>query len=442
MKVVRLICVILAISQFSTLKAQTKWVFADEVSANFVITTTVSGNKIIGESRKDALKDYIGSMKFSLIKMASNLKYPEIIHFEGILNPDDQSRFSGIYNQLFSEGNFNGILYPDSIILSLINKENKIIKRLKGIKASSAPITTYPQTVAKMLSLTEAHLYDRNFLASKNWLNFKDKITQNSKVAEDELEIQVGFIAIAKDFPFTHYNVIINGPKTTEAIADNFTLTEKSSQTAILKIKAFEGGRHQIDSLIKVIASKKYTNLIIDLRDNGGGDNQTALPLMDFISPVPVYGGFFANRSWYDKFNRQPTSADYSLFNLFTGRTLDEFYKFVETGYGTYIKSIPSTKHFNGKLYVLTNQRTASTCEILLIGLKENKLATIVGKKTAGAALSGKKYAVNERFSLFIPIANYISDKGFVIDKNGITPDIEVKTGDELDYLLKNVIGL
>jgi hypothetical protein len=113
MKVVRLICVILAISQFSTLKAQTKWVFADEVSANFVITTTVSGNKIIGESRKDALKDYIGSMKFSLIKMASNLKYPEIIHFEGILNPDDQSRFSGIYNQLFSEGNFNGILYPD-----------------------------------------------------------------------------------------------------------------------------------------------------------------------------------------------------------------------------------------------------------------------------------------------------------------------------------------
>jgi carboxyl-terminal processing protease len=101
---------------------------------------------------------------------------------------------------------------------------------------------------------------------------------------------------------------------------------------------------------------------------------------------------------------------------------------------------VVSKKHFNGKVFVITNKSTASTAEIFALALKENKLATVVGQTTMGAALSGKKFKLDEEISIFIPQGDYISYAGYRIDKKGVKPDIEVKNEDEVQYILKNLV--
>lgn len=429
--------------QFPRLDAQTRWTMRDPQNPAFILTTETAGDTITGFTRKGALKDYVGEARFGLLKMVAGLKFSEIVHFNGKFQPADPVNFSGTYNYLFNENSFQGIVSQDSLIITLLDKNNKIVRVIRGSKAGAAPATDFKQAIENILSLTEKYIFNPAFLVSKDWENFRERLRANAPLIRDDMEMQVGFYAIVRDFPFSHYSLQVTEaesekPKTT---GGNFILSEPVPKTCLLTIRAFEGPRQAMDTVIDRIAAGEYTTLVIDLRDNRGGSNETALPLIAFISSQPLYGGFFPNSKWSEKFRRLPADSDYHYFSEFNSGTLEEFYRVAERGYGLYIKVIPSSKHFNGKVYVLTNQNTASTSEILALGLKENKLAVLAGRKTAGAALSGKRFPVDQRFSLMIPVNDYISPLGYRIDKRGIDPDIKIGSGDELDYLLKQIAG-
>lgn len=223
-------------------------------------------------------------------------------------------------------------------------------------------------------------------------------------------------------------------------MSGNFQLTTLNPQTALLTISSFSGTERQMDSIVALIDRDKYENLIIDLRNNGGGDNEIAAPLLAFIMDKERIIGVFPNKKWYSENDKPPAQQDYSKFNRFSSGTLSEFYTAAEKGYGLFLVSIPSKKHFEGKVFVITNKTTASTSEIVALALKEAKLATIVGQTTMGAALSGKKFHLDKDVSMFIPQNDYISYEGFRIDKKGIKPDITIKDEDELQYILKKLL--
>ena len=418
--------------------AQTKWTITDPDNLNFIITTEINANELTGKTRENALKDYVGGLKYRLAKLATSLKYPEIVRFSGTFTDEQQTTFSGTYDYLFNHYNCTGKITGDSISIVLLNQKNKRIKELKGFKNKTGlAAVNYKEQVQQILQLTAKNLYDPEFTTTRKWKDFKEIMTANANRMTDDLEIQTGFQAIAQNFPFTHY-YLLKTPKE-ERKAKNFILTAINKETCVLKIKAFEGSRDKIDYLLDSISGKGYVNLIIDLRNNAGGTNETALPLMEFISEKPITGGIFPNQSWYQKFGRSPSVTEYNLFNEFTEGTLAEFYKKAENGYGVYIKSIPAARNFKGKVYVLTNQYTASTSEVVALALKENHLAVLAGKKTAGAVLSGKRFEISETLNLFIPVNDYISYGGYRIDRQGIEPDIALKTDDELNELLKRI---
>lgn len=418
--------------------AQTQWTITDPDNLNFMVTTEINANEITGKTRENALKDYVSGLKYRLVKLATSLKYPEIVHFSGTFTDEEKTKFSGTYDYLFNHYNCTGKITGDSISIVLLNQNNKRIKELRGFKNKpDLAAVNYKEEVQQILQLTEKNLYDPKFITTKKWRDFKHTLTANANRITDDLEIQTGFQAIAQNFPFTHY-YLLKTPNE-ERKAKNFILSAINKETCVLKIKAFEGSRDKIDHLLDSISSKGYVNLIIDLRNNAGGTNETALPLMEFISEKPITGGIFPNQSWYQKFGRHPSITEYTLFNEFTAGTLTEFYKKAENGYGVYIKSVPAARNFKGKVYVLTNQNTASTSEVVALALKENHLAVLAGKKTAGAVLSGKQFAISKTLSLFIPVNDYISYSGYRIDMQGIEPDITLKTSDELNELLKMI---
>ncbi|MET0392458.1 MAG: S41 family peptidase [Chitinophagaceae bacterium] len=438
MHLTKCLLAILLICRFPQSGAQTNWAMKDPLNPAFILTTQIDGDSVTGFTRKGALVDYVGEAKLNLYKMAAGLKYAEIVHFTGQFKPGSSTSFEGTWNYLFTENSFRAVVSKDSLIITLLDKESQTVRIVRGAKAGPDMGYNYTPVIKNILSLTEKYLYDTVFLASKDWQNFRERLTANAPLIPDDMEMQVGFFAIAREFPFSHYSQQVTDAGR-EKPAANFILSEPAPGTCLLRVRAFEGSRQAIDTVIGRIAAGGYTTLIIDLRDNGGGTHETALPLIAFLSPRPVYGGFFPNRKWYEQFKRPPSDSDYHYFNEFRAGSLDDFYRDAERGYGLYVNVIPSAKHFSGRVYVLTNQRTASTAEIFALGLKENKLAILAGKKTAGAALSGKKFSVDQRFSVMIPVSDYVSPLGYRIDKRGIVPDIKINSGDELEYLLKQV---
>ncbi len=419
------------------LYAQTEWLI-QEGTGHGIITTTVSENNIIGQTRKNALKDYAGGFKFSLAKALTPLKYPEIIHFKGAFTDGAKNKFTGIYNRLTSEKKMEGEISGDSIFLKLFSKSK--IEVIKGVKRNlTSEAKDYSPIIKKIIDLTEEKLYDPNFLQSKKWKNFKRRMTANSKKIKDDLELQVGFFAIKRHFPFSHYALSKRTSNKTEP-AKNFSIKEITSKTCILDINAFEGNRDQVDSLINIIETKRYDNLIIDLRNNPGGDVESATPLMEFISSKETIIGVFPNSKWYKETQRPPTVSEYAKFNEFNAGSLTEFYKRAEAGYGVFLKCIPSKKHFKGKVFVVTNRNTGSTSEVLALALKENKLATLVGQRTAGAVLSAKVFNINGDFDFIVPQNDYISYAGYRIDKIGVVPDITIDKQDEVDYIMNTLI--
>jgi len=420
--------------------AQTKWVIQDTKSFDYILTTTITDNKITGQTRNNALKDYIGDFKFSLAKATSSLKYSEIVHFDGVFSNPDKIQFKGSFNHLFSEFRMEGYIYNDSITINLYSADNTQMKTLRGVKLhDNYIIPDYVMAINRVIQITEEKLYSPEFLDSKDWKAFKRTMQNNSSRIKDNLELQVGLVAIARDFPFSHYNLMKHS--TNPEAGDNFTLKEINDSTCLLDINSFSGTRAIMDSLITIIHAKNYDNLIIDLRDNPGGDNESAAPLMEFIVSQEAVIGIFPNKSWYSEMNREPVATDYAKFNEFSSGTLNEFYEKAANGYGLFLKARPGKLHFNGKLYVIINKKTASTAEIIALALKENKLAIIVGQTSAGMVLSAKKFRVNDNLDLFIPLNDYISYGGLRIDKKGVKPDLPVKNEDEVNFIMERLKG-
>ena len=78
-------------------------------------------------------------------------------------------------------------------------------------------------------------------------------------------------------------------------------------------------------------------------------------------------------------------------------------------------------------MVVLVNEGTASASEIVAAALQYHKRATIVGKKTFGKGTVQEFIPLPDDSSLRLTIAKWYTPGGISIDKNGITPDVEVE---------------
>jgi len=93
--------------------------------------------------------------------------------------------------------------------------------------------------------------------------------------------------------------------------------------------------------------------------------------------------------------------------------------------------------HYNGKVYALTDGYSASATEPISYFLKQHKLATLVGEKTAGAMLSSTFITVKGDWTVVLPVADYYTSDRFRIEQKGVKPNIKVKSKDALKYVLK-----
>ncbi|AJC74810.1 hypothetical protein AJ81_06940 [Pseudothermotoga hypogea DSM 11164 = NBRC 106472] len=200
--------------------------------------------------------------------------------------------------------------------------------------------------------------------------------------------------------------------------------------TAILRIDTF-GSYYEKDlkqfikEAFERVKREGIQNLIIDLRENGGGDSRIAEYLYSFISDKPYRIYAEVHVKYSDDAIRKLKIFDPLL--LFRIKVLKQ-----ETI--VYRNSLKKPKKndllFNGNIFVLTGSQTFSAATDFAAMTKDLMIATIVGEETGGLASSyGDVLPLtlpNTGLRLGVSFKYFVRCGGFD-DKRGVIPDVVIR---------------
>lgn len=193
-----------------------------------------------------------------------------------------------------------------------------------------------------------------------------------------------------------HYDEFIN-----EDMSNHIDYRDIDPGTVYVRINSFTSGTaNEFRDIAEGIEAAESKKLIIDLRDNPGGLSDPTNNILDILLPR--------------------CTASYMIYR--DGR----IYTYESSG-----EQI-SFKH----IYLFVNQNSASSSELLSLGLKKHlNNVTIIGSPTVGKGVGQIMFENKQKKYVLFLVNHYWN----VIEKNimgeSISPDIPVNSGDINDYL-------
>jgi retinol-binding protein 3 len=148
--------------------------------------------------------------------------------------------------------------------------------------------------------------------------------------------------------------------------------------------------------------------IIIDLRENGGGDPKMVAYISSHLFAEPTHLN--------DLYNRKEDKT---------------------TEYWT-LRDVPGARLAGKPVFVLTAKRTFSGAEEFSYNLKNLKRATIIGETTGGGAHPVSGHRIDDHFFIGVPFAraiNPISKTNW--EGTGVEPDVKVPASEALDVAKK-----
>ena len=152
----------------------------------------------------------------------------------------------------------------------------------------------------------------------------------------------------------------------------------------------------QFTDKIEELQSQGMKKLIVDLRDNPGGELTTVVSMVDYI--VEDGGRILTVKDKKEK---------------------EEVYK-AEDGHSLDLPMV-----------VLVNGNSASAAEVFTGAMKDYKAATIVGTKTFGKGIVQTLFPLSDGSAVKLTTNHYYTPNGHDIHEKGIEPDIEVELDEE-----------
>ncbi|MBK9632072.1 MAG: hypothetical protein IPO62_13580 [Saprospiraceae bacterium] len=162
-----------------------------------------------------------------------------------------------------------------------------------------------------------------------------------------------------------------------------------SIQTAVLSINTFSPHKSnrrfkkEITNYFKEIKIKKIANLIIDLRDNGGGNPNLVKFILQHLFDHPFEQA------------KECRVVKHRLKENFSERTKKRWYPWY--GIGTFK---PKKNNFKGNIFVLVNEGTFSAGVIFASVLKKYNRAVFIGNETGGNPIIMAGYLINTSWKL------------------------------------------
>lgn len=400
-------------------------------------------------SRRNADRDILGWWASTLARtFTDNFKNGSLLRIEdGISQQEGDTLFlAAIFKSALGDYYFNGFRFRDTIHAKLRNgakeKRGSIIAWRSD---TELPLEDYPRIFEAELDTVRSHIYDAAIVETADWKKFEQDMRAASAEATDDIEMVFAHYYFAGKLPVSHFFLTkesdVSKEPTESNSSTNIELEKLNRSTALLKIKSFAGSASGMDSIMDAVTERNYKCLIVDLRGNPGGSIEAGMAFATAVADTAFYGGIFLTRKWFDENPAPPPVNEYAEFPYFTEANYDLLMDGIHTEKGLSLKVVPQPDAYEGELYILTDNRTASTCEPIVYGLKRRNRATVVGERTAGAMLNGEKFSLPDGFTVILPTAAYYTADGYMIDQHGVAPDIEVASEEALDYVLKNLVS-
>jgi hypothetical protein len=412
------------------------------VFSTFLDVSIAKGEFAITSPKNADVRIFGGKAKLGRM-MGKSPKKGIIITIKGTQKTD--SLFGETKIPMIGKLKFKGIVKGATLSGEFINNDSIAIGTLQGVK-SVEDKNSYSALYPKMLKTIQDNIFSKSVLQTQDWKEFEKEIEKLCNTAHDDIELFLGFNMIAQNLPFSHLTLAIvqESTKKEEPAESNATTSttksvvfeEKNSTTAYLQIKNFSSSTTELEAALpKIVANTAYKNLIIDLRENGGGGISAAFALAKYIATEDLEVGYFPTNKL------QYTGYQPELFKTLPElqpKDTEEFGNELKRSSGVkLIFKKPTNPVFTGNLYVLTNGHTASTCEPIVYALKNRKKATIIGERTYGGMLAASPFVVSGKYTLLLPIANFYTYDGVRLDRVGVDPDVAVKSEEALTKTLE-----
>ncbi|MBV5313096.1 MAG: hypothetical protein JZU47_07350 [Prolixibacteraceae bacterium] len=424
--------------QFSQLFSQTYWKIENEYGDEILLTINVNNAKKTFEAytRKDALKDIAGSFMYTVAKTAGKLKYPEIVFIEGTTQQkSDSFLLNGQFYYFDKQFVFSASISGNSFKGKYIDRNKP--RSLIGVKMpNDRPIRDYAGIINSAFSITEKNLVNPAWLKSSEWVGFKRSVNELKSVISDDYELAAAYFWLGKKLPFSPYEINKVNQRKSTVRQRKVSVRELKPSVALLDANSLPVTKKEVDSIAVIIEKKGYSKLVVDLRGNYKQNPLAANELVNYLSGKTINAGVYLTRKWFDANVGLPKVQDYKrLFKDFSYGEFKsgELYK----GQGYALSLVPVKKVFQGKVYILTDSKTSKVFEAWIDVLKKQKIATIVGQKTAGATWLTESLKINNEYDLILPVADYYTNEGKSLNKVGIEPDINVSGEDALTHILR-----
>ena len=142
--------------------------------------------------------------------------------------------------------------------------------------------------------------------------------------------------------------------------------------------------------------------LVIDLRDNGGGETQSMADLASTLLPPGLSLGRFTDRTgsvWLEPYTR-----------------------------GVLVSTPDAFERFGRPVVLLTGARTASAAEVFAASLRETNRASVIGEQTCGCVLGiRRRHRLPDGGVLDVSEMDYHTAGGTRLEGAGLRPDVTVE---------------
>ncbi len=218
----------------------------------------------------------------------------------------------------------------------------------------------------------------------------------------------------------------------------SYSIINDDKPVALLDINSFKGKHWYrfFRKSFKDIKQKNIQHLVIDLRDNGGGQINDGLNLLSYLIHETIYLPF-DRKSNLMVFNpKYKMNFGSRITPFFFCTMMPQWPKKGRLRH--YFITLPKkNKAFKGQVYVLTNGKSFSMSGVTASYLKYKANAITIGEETGGnitgsnAVISGKILLPNSHIQVFIPMYHIYHDIDVKNEGKGLIPDYQTQYSKE-----------